>query len=80
MEQDALEKVTSGVTTLEEVMRVVPFEDLSSASRCVECRKYVVAAFAFCPYCGTPATRSQLRTQYVKAKAGAAPVAEEEFQ
>ncbi len=80
MEQDALEKVAAGVTTLDEVTRVVPFEDLSSASRCAECRKYVVAAFAFCPYCGTPVVRRNVHTQYVKAKAGAVPVMEEDLQ
>jgi type IV pilus assembly protein PilB len=80
MDQDALDKVTEGVTTLEEVMRVVPFEDVSSASRCAECHKNLVAEFVFCPYCGTPVTRNKLRTQYVKAKASATPVTEEEFQ
>ena len=80
MDQDALDKVTEGVTTLEEVMRVVPFEDVSSASRCVECHKNLVAEFVFCPYCGTPVARNKLRTQYVKAKASATPVTEEEFQ
>jgi len=61
-------------------MRVVPFEDVSSASRCVECHKHLVAEFVFCPYCGTPVARKKLRTQYVKAKASATPVAEEDFQ
>jgi len=80
MDQDALDKVTEGVTTLEEVMRVVPFEDVSSASRCVDCHKHLVAEFVFCPYCGTPVARKKLRTQYVKAKASATPVTEEDFQ
>jgi type II secretory ATPase GspE/PulE/Tfp pilus assembly ATPase PilB-like protein len=79
MEQDALEKVAAGVTTLEEVLRVVPFEDLSSSSRCAQCRKYLVPAFAFCPYCGAGATRNTLRTQYVKVKASATPVTEEDL-
>ena len=81
MDQDALEKVATGMTTLDEVMRVVPFEDLGSSSRCIECRKYLVAAFAFCPYCGTPVAHKNVRTQtqYVKAKAGVAPVAAEDL-
>ncbi len=78
MDQDALDKVTAGVTTLEEVMRVVPFEDVSSASRCVECHKYLVAAFVFCPYCGTRIARNKVRTQYVRASA--TPVRQEDFQ
>ena len=78
MDQDALDKVTEGVTTLEEVMRVVPFEDVSSPSRCVECRKNLMAEFAFCPFCGTAVARNKLRTQYVKASTSR--VTEEEFQ
>ncbi len=78
MDQDALDKVTAGVTTLEEVMRVVPFEDVSSASRCVECHKYLVAEFVFCPYCGTRIARRIVETRYVKASA--TPVAEEDFR
>jgi type IV pilus assembly protein PilB len=80
MEQDALEKVTAGVTTLEEVMRVVPFDDLSSSSRCSQCRKYLVPAFVFCPYCGAAVTRNNVRTQYVKVRAGATPVTEEDLR
>ncbi len=80
MEQDALEKVAAGVTTLEEVMRVVPFDDLSSSSRCAQCHKYLVPAFTFCPYCGAGATRNNLRTQYVKVRASATPVTEEDLQ
>jgi len=78
MEEDALEKVAAGVTTLEEAMRVVPFGDLSNGSRCVDCHKHLTPAFAFCPYCGARAIRKQVRTQYVKAHA--APVVEEDLK
>jgi type IV pilus assembly protein PilB len=80
MEQDALEKVTGGVTTLEEVMRVVPFDDLNSINRCAACHKHLVPAFAFCPYCGTPVARKTIPTQYVRVKAGATPVTEKDLQ
>ena len=67
MAEDALQKVVGGMTTLQEVLRVVPFDDMNSSSRCLECRKYLVAEFVFCPYCGTAVARKHLQTQYVKA-------------
>jgi len=54
MQEEALEKVKQGVTTLEEVVRVVPFENLL-AQRCGSCGKSLAPAFMFCPYCGSGA-------------------------
>ncbi len=51
MQEDALEKVKQGVTTLEEVLRVVPF-DSTVTVRCRNCGKALAPAFLFCPYCG----------------------------
>lgn len=51
MQEDALEKVKAGVTTLEEVLRVVPF-DQAALTRCRNCGKALAPAFLFCPYCG----------------------------
>ena len=51
MQEDALEKVKAGVTTLEEVLRVVPF-DQAALTRCRNCGKSLAPAFLFCPYCG----------------------------
>ena len=51
MQEDAMDKVKQGVTTLDEVMRVVPFEH-ELAVRCPECGKGLAATFLFCPYCG----------------------------
>jgi len=79
MDQDALGKVAAGATTLEEVLRVVPIENLSAASRCEGCSKYLVAAFDFCPYCGLRVARKNFRTQYVKAPRGTTPLTEEVF-
>jgi len=67
MEEDALDKVAAGLTTLDEVMRVVPFDELSSTSRCAECNKHLIPAFAFCPYCGTRVAAKLVRTHYIKA-------------
>ncbi len=51
MQEYALERVARGDTTLDEVLRVVPFEQLF-ALRCPSCHKDIAPAFAFCPYCG----------------------------
>jgi type IV pilus assembly protein PilB len=51
MQEDALEKVKMGLTTLDEVFRVVPFENIQ-AQRCRICGKGLASTFLFCPYCG----------------------------
>ena len=56
MQEEALEKVKQGVTTLEEVLRVVPFENIQ-APRCRTCGKALAPSFLFCPYCGTGTRR-----------------------
>ncbi len=52
MQEDALEKVKQGITTMDEVLRVVPFEN-SMTVRCRTCGKSLAPAFLFCPYCGS---------------------------
>jgi type II secretory ATPase GspE/PulE/Tfp pilus assembly ATPase PilB-like protein len=51
MQEDALEKVKLGVTTMEEVLRVVPFDN-ALTMRCRACGRALAPAFLFCPYCG----------------------------
>ncbi|MGH8457333.1 MAG: ATPase, T2SS/T4P/T4SS family, partial [Stenotrophobium sp.] len=51
MQEDALEKVKNGVTTMEEVLRVVPFDNALTV-RCRACGRALAPAFLFCPYCG----------------------------
>ena len=51
MQDDSLEKIQAGITTLEEVLRVVPIEALSN-SRCEGCAHELPPAYRFCPYCG----------------------------
>jgi type II secretory ATPase GspE/PulE/Tfp pilus assembly ATPase PilB-like protein len=51
MQEDALEKVKLGVTTMEEVLRVVPFDNALTL-RCRACGRALAPAFLFCPYCG----------------------------
>ncbi|MFY9691380.1 MAG: ATPase, T2SS/T4P/T4SS family, partial [Candidatus Acidiferrales bacterium] len=51
MQEHALELVRDGVTTLEEVRRVVPFGEMS-AEACSTCGRELATGFAFCPACG----------------------------
>jgi len=51
MQEYALERVREGLTTLDEVLRVVPFEKIHS-KQCTLCRHELSPAFNFCPYCG----------------------------
>jgi type IV pilus assembly protein PilB len=52
MQEDALEKVLNGTTTLEEILRVVPMET-STHVECAKCYHHILPAFNFCPSCGT---------------------------
>jgi type IV pilus assembly protein PilB len=61
MQEDALDKVREGVTTLDEVLRVVPFE-FSATLDCAKCGQKIVTGCRFCPNCGTacaPKTKSK---------------------
>ena len=55
MQEDALDKIKLGVTTLDEVLRVVPFESAASLE-CSRCGKRMVTGFQFCPHCGAERT------------------------
>jgi uncharacterized OB-fold protein len=48
----ALDKYQSGVTTLEEMTRIIPM-DAVAASGCQRCGHDLPAEYRFCPYCGT---------------------------
>jgi type IV pilus assembly protein PilB len=67
MQEDALEKILSGVTTLEEVLRVVPTENFSH-SECPKCNQRILPSFKYCPLCGTknagPSNASRSRSRH----------------
>jgi type IV pilus assembly protein PilB len=69
MQEDALEKVKNGITTLEEVLRVVPFEQ-TSITRCRTCGKGLAPTFLFCPYCGAGTRHVSATPRYSKATQG----------
>jgi type IV pilus assembly protein PilB len=56
MQDDALDKVQRGITSLEEVARVVPVQTVAFAG-CPHCSQKVVPTFRFCPFCGTEQPR-----------------------
>jgi type IV pilus assembly protein PilB len=51
MQEYALDRVREGLTTIDEVQRVVPFEIVSTA-QCPSCNHELSPAFSFCPFCG----------------------------
>ena len=51
MQDDAFEKLHLGITTLEELLRVVPIENVA-LSECAECGHELLPAFHYFPYCG----------------------------
>jgi type IV pilus assembly protein PilB len=53
MQDDAFEKLFMGVTTLEELLRVVPVENVA-LSECSGCGHELLPAFQYCPFCGLP--------------------------
>ena len=70
MQEDALEKVKQGITTMEEVLRVVPFDSAVSV-RCRNCGRALAPAFLFCPYCG--AGTRQVAAPIARKRAEGAP-------
>jgi len=48
--QDALDKVAQGITTVEEVLRVIQLQE-DEVVRCPHCRSLINLEFSTCPYC-----------------------------
>jgi type IV pilus assembly protein PilB len=51
MHEYALDQVQAGLTTLDEVQRLIPFEIIATA-QCPSCNHDLSPAFLFCPFCG----------------------------
>lgn len=58
MQEYALERVKEGLTTIEEISRVIPFERIPSLV-CEHCHRELQPSFSYCPYCGSPRATSQ---------------------
>ncbi len=52
--EDGLNKVESGLTTIEELMRVIELQE-GLQTLCPTCGRYLHLDFLACPHCGTPA-------------------------
>lgn len=52
LQEDALEKLKAGMTSLEELQRVVPWDTIK-AHRCSTCSNEMPANVGFCSHCGT---------------------------
>jgi type IV pilus assembly protein PilB len=57
-QEEALDKVRAGLTSLEEVFRVIPFNP-GAPARCSVCKRHLNPDFLLCPYCGADRMASQ---------------------
>jgi type IV pilus assembly protein PilB len=51
MQEDALDKILTGMTSIEEISRVVPVHT-GSFPECAQCGRRISPSFQFCPRCG----------------------------
>lgn len=58
MHEDGLDKVKAGLTTYDEILRIVPFEAVTRCL-CAACGQQLHAEFQFCPFCGERRANSQ---------------------
>ena len=66
MQDDAIDKLQAGVTTMEEILRVIPMEASATSAR-ERCRHELPPEYRFCPYCGA-------RNEHTVASSPARPV------
>ena len=59
LQEDALEKLKAGLTSLDEIQRVVPWDTIK-AQRCHACSKEIPANVGFCPHCGIVRTNTSV--------------------
>lgn len=57
MAQDGIEKAKAGQTTLDELVRVVPFSHAPDL-QCRKCSRSIAREFMFCPFCGIETGKS----------------------
>jgi type IV pilus assembly protein PilB len=76
MQEYALDLVREGLTTIEEVQRVVAFSQ-ASVETCESCARELSPNFSFCPFCGVNRLSSEprLRPQHAPSPARAKRVA-----
>jgi type IV pilus assembly protein PilB len=52
MQDDALDKIQQGITSLEEVSRVVPVQKVDQSAVCAQYNNKIVRSVRFCSFCG----------------------------
>jgi type IV pilus assembly protein PilB len=52
LQEDGLEKLKQGLTSLDELQRLIPWDSIK-AQRCHSCSREIPASAGFCPQCGT---------------------------
>ena len=72
MYEDGLEKVKMGLTTYDEVLRIVPFESVAR-SLCAACGQQLHAEFQFCPFCGERRSGTQPDTPKLEREGALLP-------
>jgi len=70
MQDDALDKIQQGITSLEEIARAVPVQTVASAG-CSQCGQQIFSTFRFCPSCGTEQPKAILPADRKSAKRSA---------
>jgi type IV pilus assembly protein PilB len=72
-QEEALDKVGEGLTSLEEIFRVISFT-AAAPSRCRVCQRHLTPDFLLCPYCGAdrmgPRAKDDAATRLTPAAKG----------
>ncbi len=70
MQDDAMEKIREGITSIEELDRVVPRQTTSSL-QCTDCLGLIMPSFKYCPHCGASAKKTWVPTGPAEPPKGA---------
>lgn len=72
MHEDGLDKVKSGITTYDEILRIVPFEAVARCL-CAACGQQLHSEFQFCPFCGERRSSTQPDTPKLEREGALLP-------
>jgi type IV pilus assembly protein PilB len=67
MQEDALDKIITGMTSIEEISRVVPVHT-GSFPECAQCGRRISPTFQFCPHCGVKRQGSDTPHSHLPAR------------
>jgi hypothetical protein len=72
MHEDGIDKVKAGLTTYDEILRIVPCEAVARCV-CAACGQQLHAEFQFCPFCGERRVNSQPDTPNLEKEGALLP-------